>query len=79
MDDIGQDLKCLSCGSDMVLEKRLKNGRSKEGIHRKRRFKCTVCDYSELIHANGAKDVTAFELTDSEKADIKIHREYKEE
>ena len=77
MNDIGKELRCLVCGSEMVLDKRLKNSK---GGHRRRRFKCTSsdCDFSELIHADGERDVRAFDLTDSELKDIESNREYNE-
>lgn len=48
---------CLICGSEMKLEKQFKNGRSKEGAYRIRRFKCTVCDYQTTIFADGVRDL----------------------
>ncbi len=41
----------------MKFHQRLNNGKSKQGIYRKRRFKCEDCDYTELIFADGARDL----------------------
>jgi hypothetical protein len=40
----------------MELEKRLKNARTKTGICRRRRFRCTICDYKKVIFSGGSGD-----------------------
>lgn len=53
-------LRCDICTADMVLEVRLKNVKGKRGnTFRRRRFKCTVCDYRKTIYADGQRDENA--------------------
>ena len=47
---------CDICGAPMILEKRLSNAKTKTGICRRRRFKCSVCDYKKVIFASGSGD-----------------------
>lgn len=46
---------CLMCNQLMKLEKKFESKKCKTqaGKYRVRRFTCTLCDYSELITANG--------------------------
>lgn len=44
---------CLICNSPMKLSKKFESRSGKQGVYRVRRFNCTVCDYSELITADG--------------------------
>jgi hypothetical protein len=56
----------------MTLEKRLKNGKGRHGPHRKRRFVCEECGHSELIHAEGNKDLGIYKKQERElKQDMK--------
>ena len=50
---------CIICGSEMMLEKRFKNQKSKRGnrVYRIRRFKCPHCDYKTTIFADGIRDL----------------------
>lgn len=43
----------------MKLEEKRKSGHSKKGgsKYRRRVFKCEDCGYTELIHADGARDL----------------------
>ena len=51
-------LTCLMCGAPMKLIERISNGKNKAGKpHRRRRMKCSVCDYQELLHASGERDI----------------------
>lgn len=44
---------CLMCNQPMKLEKKFESRVGKQGAYRVRRYTCTVCDYSELITADG--------------------------
>ena len=57
------------CNQPMKLSKRFENRTGKQGAYRVRRFNCTVCDYSELITADGGGDKNREEqaLTDQKK------------
>ena len=56
-----KNLTCLQCGAPMKLLERLADGilRRNGNKFRRRRMKCSICDYQELIHANGERDVNA--------------------
>ena len=47
---------CDICNAPMELEKRLSNVRKRGSVYRRRRFKCTVCDYQKVIYAGGSGD-----------------------
>ena len=47
---------CDICNAPLELEKRLNNVRTHRGIFRRRRFRCTVCDYKKVIYAGGSGD-----------------------
>lgn len=68
----GEPLVCPSCQCYMVLDERLKDGKGKVGVYRRRKFECLECGYTDLIHADGGKDVEPFRRIDEE---IKKHRE----
>jgi hypothetical protein len=44
----------------MELEKKLSSYKRHGSNHRRRRFKCTVCDYQKVIYAGGEKDEKYF-------------------
>jgi hypothetical protein len=67
----GEPLVCPSCQCYMVLDERLKNGKSKVGVYRRRKFKCLECGHTDLIHADGGKDVQPFRQIDEQ---LKAHR-----
>ena len=50
---------CIICGQLMIIEKRLNNTPCKyyAGSYKLTRFHCSFCDYSELITANGERDI----------------------
>lgn len=54
-----QKFPCPSCGNPMRFLQRLKNGNSKNGSYRRRRYRCDACDVEETIHADGQMDVDA--------------------
>lgn len=56
----GDPLECPQCNCYMTFKERLKNGKSKEGHYRRRRFECVECGFTEIIHAEGNKDVLPF-------------------
>lgn len=47
---------CDICNAPMVLEKKLNTYRTHEGKRRRRRFKCTICDFQKVIYASGEMD-----------------------
>ena len=47
---------CDICNAPMKLEKKLSTYRTHEGKRRRRRFKCTVCDFQKVIYAGGEMD-----------------------
>lgn len=49
---------CLNCNQPMKLDKKFQSRDGKQGRYRVRRFKCTFCDYSELITADGGGEDT---------------------
>lgn len=44
----------------MELETNLSSYKRHGSNHRRRRFKCTVCDYTKVIYAGGEKDEKYF-------------------
>lgn len=48
--------KCDSCNEPMELDKRLQNGKSKDGNYRRRRYKCSICDIYYTMYKNGEGD-----------------------
>lgn len=49
--------KCLMCNEAMKLDKNLGIHKGKHNFYRIRRFSCSVCDYSELLTADGKRDL----------------------
>lgn len=49
-----KDRTCLMCNQPMKLSKKFESRTGKQGVYRVRRFNCTICDYSELITADGS-------------------------
>ena len=47
---------CDICNAPMVLDVRLSNVHRKGNVYRRRRFKCTICDFKKTIYANGDMD-----------------------
>ena len=47
---------CDICNAPMKLDEKLSNHVGKSGIYRRRRFKCTICDFTKLVYAGGAMD-----------------------
>ena len=47
---------CDICNAPMMFEKRLNNAKVKTGICRRRKYKCSVCDYETVIYAGGSGD-----------------------
>jgi len=47
---------CDICNASMVLEKKLSSYRTHAGLRRRRRFKCTICDFQKVIYADGEMD-----------------------
>lgn len=47
---------CDICNAPMVLEKKLSSYKRHGINHRRRRFKCTVCDFKKVIYAGGEND-----------------------
>lgn len=47
---------CDICNAPMILEKNLSSYKNHGSNHRRRRFKCTVCDYQKVIYAGGEND-----------------------
>jgi hypothetical protein len=60
---------CDICGAPMVLEEKLPNHKFKLGVFRRRRFKCTICDYKKLIIAGGSIDEEYQEQKGAEAVD----------
>ena len=44
----------------MKLEKKLKSYKNHGSNHRRRKYKCTVCDFQKVIYAGGDKDEKFF-------------------
>lgn len=53
----GEPLSCPQCTAEMEFVERLKNGKTKEGFYRRRKFRCSICLHEEIIYADGAKDL----------------------
>ena len=66
--------ECEICHTEMILDKRLPNHKTKTGICRVRRFKCPVCDYKIVIYADGERDLE-FEPELAIKAVDKFHKQ----
>jgi hypothetical protein len=47
---------CDICNAPMKLEVRLTNVHKRGSVYRRRRFKCTFCDYVKVIYAGGSGD-----------------------
>jgi transposase-like protein len=47
---------CDICNAPMVLEKKFSNHKTATMNYRRRRFKCTVCDFKKTIFADGEMD-----------------------
>jgi hypothetical protein len=50
------ELSCDICGAPMSLEKRLSTITHRGRRHRRRRFKCTFCDFKKVIWGEGEAD-----------------------
>jgi hypothetical protein len=48
--------ECLICNQPMKMVKKMASHVGLSNTYRRRRFQCTVCDYSELVIADGYKD-----------------------
>jgi len=55
-----EPLVCCSCSGYMKLDKDLENCKGKGTNYRRRRFKCEVCGFEEVIFADGNRDVTLY-------------------
>jgi len=66
---------CDICNAPMELESKLPSYRNHGSNHRRRRFKCTVCDYQKVIYAGGSKDEKYF----PEEGIDEINEMYKQE
>lgn len=64
---------CLMCNGKMVLNKSFPKHKGKQNSYRVRRFQCSLCDYSELITADGSGDLN----NDAVLEDVKNY--YKQE
>jgi len=47
---------CDICGAPMILEKNLSTIKYRSNKHKRRRFKCSVCDFKKTIWGNGDCD-----------------------
>jgi len=47
---------CEICHAPMVLVKKLSTVKRKNTMYRRRRYKCTVCDFQEMICGDGSRD-----------------------
>jgi transposase-like protein len=54
------DFYCDICNAPMKLERKLSSYKNHGSNHRRRRFKCTVCDYTKVIYAGGEMDEKYF-------------------
>lgn len=50
------DFICNICGAPMILEKKLKSYKNHGRNHRRRKYKCTICDYEKVVYAGGEMD-----------------------
>jgi hypothetical protein len=50
------EFTCDICGAPMELEKKFKNHKTPSMNYRRRRFKCTICDFQKTIFADGEMD-----------------------
>lgn len=51
-----ENFTCEICGAPMKLEKKLSTVKKVCTMYRRRRFHCTVCDFSETIYGDGSGD-----------------------
>jgi transposase-like protein len=47
---------CEICNAPMVLVKKLSTVKRVNTMYRRRKFKCTVCDFEEMICGDGTRD-----------------------
>ena len=66
---------CDICNAPMKLETRLSNYKGITKEYRRRRFKCTICDYTKMIFADGMRDEEIF----PELGIDEIKKNYKQE
>lgn len=66
---------CDICNAPMEFEKRLSNAKTKTCICRRRRFKCTICDYQTVIYASGVGDQKVWPQTGIDE----IEKQFKQE
>jgi hypothetical protein len=59
----------------MELEQKLSSYKRHGSNHRRRRFKCIVCDYTKVIYAGGDKDEKYF----SEEGIEEVKQNYRQE
>lgn len=66
---------CDVCNAPMIMVKKLSNYTKIRQIFRRRRFKCSVCDYEKVIYADGFRD----EIGEGIQAIEKINKNFKQE
>jgi transcription initiation factor IIE alpha subunit len=52
----GPEFTCAICGAPMKLKEKLPTITKPTVQYRRRKFKCSVCDFEEVIYANGKVD-----------------------
>lgn len=66
---------CDICNAPMKLKDKLSNHKTSTKNYRRRRFKCTICDYEKLIFADGWRDSTLEEFESKRIIDKKFRQE----
>jgi len=57
-----ETILCPQCEVvEMEFQQRLKNGKTKEGSYRRRKFKCPVCGISEVVYASGGRYIEPYQ------------------
>lgn len=63
-----ESILCPQCEVvEMEFQERLKNGKTKEGHYRRRRFKCPVCGMTEVVYASGGRDIEPYQRAEEER------------
>lgn len=60
----GEPVECPSCHNYMTFKERLKNGRSKAGKYRRRKFICDDCGHEDIVYADGFRDIEPYKKED---------------
>ena len=68
---------CIMCGQLMMLEKKFNNVPRKysTGSYKVQRFHCSFCEFSELLTANGERDIQQEEVLEDVKQMYKQEEE----